>query len=102
MGRGTLQETILDVWISMARRDLLRTIPCAEPGSGSGHAKLLTHLFFRFRSSAPLTCVVHSIRPMFCPRCRAEYRIGFTHCSDCDVDLVGELPLAGHSAGKEL
>jgi hypothetical protein len=29
---------------------------------------------------------------MFCPECRAEYRPGFTHCSDCDVDLVGELP----------
>jgi hypothetical protein len=31
---------------------------------------------------------------MFCPRCRVEYRAGFTHCSDCDVDLVDELPLA--------
>jgi hypothetical protein len=29
---------------------------------------------------------------MFCPECRAEYRSGFTHCSDCDVDLVAELP----------
>ena len=25
---------------------------------------------------------------MFCPQCRAEYRPGFTHCTDCDVDLV--------------
>jgi hypothetical protein len=25
---------------------------------------------------------------MFCPACKAEYRLGFTHCSDCDVDLV--------------
>ena len=25
---------------------------------------------------------------MFCPQCKAEYRPGFTHCSDCDVDLV--------------
>ena len=31
---------------------------------------------------------------MFCPQCHAEYRPGFTHCSDCDVDLVHELPLA--------
>lgn len=31
---------------------------------------------------------------MFCPQCRAEYRPGFTHCTDCDVDLVYELPLA--------
>ena len=29
---------------------------------------------------------------MFCPQCRSEYRPGFTHCSDCDVDLVWELP----------
>ena len=29
---------------------------------------------------------------MFCPECRAEYRPGFTHCTDCDVDLVAELP----------
>jgi hypothetical protein len=28
---------------------------------------------------------------MFCPECRAEYRPGFTHCSDCEVDLVHEL-----------
>jgi hypothetical protein len=25
---------------------------------------------------------------MFCPECKAEYRAGFTHCADCDVDLV--------------
>ncbi len=25
---------------------------------------------------------------MYCPQCRAEYRPGFTHCTDCDVDLV--------------
>lgn len=29
---------------------------------------------------------------MFCPNCKAEYRPGFTHCVDCDVDLVCELP----------
>jgi hypothetical protein len=29
---------------------------------------------------------------MFCPECKAEYRSGFTHCVDCDVDLVQELP----------
>jgi hypothetical protein len=29
---------------------------------------------------------------MFCPECRAEYRPGFTRCSDCDVDLVHEIP----------
>lgn len=29
---------------------------------------------------------------MFCPECRAEYREGFTRCSDCNVDLVEQLP----------
>ena len=32
---------------------------------------------------------------MFCPQCRVEYRPGFTHCTDCDVDLVYELPATG-------
>ncbi len=29
---------------------------------------------------------------MFCPKCRTEYREGFTVCADCDSDLVDELP----------
>lgn len=29
---------------------------------------------------------------MFCPVCKYEYRRGFTHCNDCDVDLVDALP----------
>lgn len=29
---------------------------------------------------------------MFCPKCKAEYREGYTICSDCDVPLVHELP----------
>jgi hypothetical protein len=29
---------------------------------------------------------------MFCPRCNAEYRPGFTRCADCDVELVNEPP----------
>src|SRR6266850_5826340 len=28
---------------------------------------------------------------MICPNCRAEYRPGFTTCSDCDVALVSEV-----------
>lgn len=28
---------------------------------------------------------------MFCPRCEAEYRPGFSRCSDCGVDLVDSL-----------
>ncbi len=30
---------------------------------------------------------------MFCPQCGEEYRPGFTHCPDCDVDLVEQLPV---------
>lgn len=29
---------------------------------------------------------------MYCPNCKAEYREGFTSCSDCHVTLVKELP----------
>lgn len=29
---------------------------------------------------------------MFCPKCRTEYRKGFTTCADCDIPLVAELP----------
>jgi hypothetical protein len=28
---------------------------------------------------------------MFCPECQAEYRPGFTRCSDCGLDLVDHL-----------
>lgn len=35
---------------------------------------------------------------MFCPQCRVEYRPGFTSCTDCDVDLVQELPPARRHA----
>jgi hypothetical protein len=28
---------------------------------------------------------------MSCPNCKAEYRVGFTHCSDSDVDLIASL-----------
>ena len=29
---------------------------------------------------------------MFCPKCKAEYREGFTMCADCKILLVYELP----------
>jgi len=29
---------------------------------------------------------------MICPNCGAEYRQGFSHCVDCDVDLVDAAP----------
>jgi hypothetical protein len=35
---------------------------------------------------------------MFCPQCRAEYRPGFSRCSDCEVDLVERLPESYPSA----
>lgn len=31
---------------------------------------------------------------VFCPNCRAEYREGFNHCSDCQVELVERAPNA--------
>ena len=39
---------------------------------------------------------------MFCPQCKAEYRPGFTHCSDCDVDLVEKLPEEEPLSGEEV
>ncbi|MDP8247667.1 MAG: DUF2007 domain-containing protein [Candidatus Tritonobacter lacicola] len=29
---------------------------------------------------------------MFCPKCRDEYRDGFTECAECGVPLVPEIP----------
>jgi len=29
---------------------------------------------------------------MFCPKCKSEYREGFSTCADCGVDLIKELP----------
>jgi hypothetical protein len=40
---------------------------------------------------------------MFCPLCKAEYRSGFTRCSDCHVDLVDavtEIPANAFSEGN--
>jgi len=40
---------------------------------------------------------------MFCPVCKAEYRLGFTRCSTCDVDLVEKLEdsqASSDAAGK--
>jgi len=35
---------------------------------------------------------------MFCPECEAEYREGFTECSDCGVALVWALHPKRHEA----
>jgi hypothetical protein len=37
---------------------------------------------------------------MYCPQCKAEYRRGFTHCVDCDVDLVESLPVTSETDEK--
>jgi hypothetical protein len=40
---------------------------------------------------------------MFCPECKAEYRPGFTRCSDCGLDLVEHLEETDvHSNNPEL
>jgi hypothetical protein len=36
---------------------------------------------------------------MFCPNCKAEYREGFTECSDCQVPLVRDLGTASARSG---
>jgi hypothetical protein len=38
---------------------------------------------------------------MICPNCKAEYKAGFTRCSDCDVDLVDRLPSQPESPGHD-
>jgi hypothetical protein len=38
---------------------------------------------------------------MYCPKCRVEYRAGFTECSDCRVRLVAELPPPAEAPGKD-
>ena len=35
---------------------------------------------------------------MICPKCKVEYRDGFTKCSDCDVALVDRLDPSKQSA----
>jgi hypothetical protein len=37
---------------------------------------------------------------MFCPNCKAEYREGFTECSDCQVPLVKDLSGASARGGE--
>jgi hypothetical protein len=37
---------------------------------------------------------------MFCPKCKAEYREGFTECSDCQVPLVKDLSGAPACSGE--
>ena len=38
---------------------------------------------------------------MFCPVCKSEYLEKYTHCDQCNVDLVAELP-AGDSDMEEM
>lgn len=39
---------------------------------------------------------------MFCPKCKVEYRPGFTRCSDCEADLVDVLPEEDLSSDEAL
>lgn len=38
---------------------------------------------------------------MFCPVCKAEYRSGFTRCSDCNVALVDTLEMANAATPEQ-
>lgn len=37
---------------------------------------------------------------MICPNCKSEYTEGFKHCSDCNIELVNELPQVGENINK--
>lgn len=37
----------------------------------------------------------------WCPKCKAEYRDGFTECSTCHVPLVDELPAEGEAPAPQ-
>jgi hypothetical protein len=37
---------------------------------------------------------------MFCPKCGAEYREGFTQCADCGVPLVWDEPVKAGDQGE--
>lgn len=39
---------------------------------------------------------------MFCPRCQAEYRRGFTRCTECDVPLVYRFPTVQKQETREV
>jgi len=34
---------------------------------------------------------------MFCPRCKDEFRAGFTRCANCDIELVESLDAPGRA-----
>jgi hypothetical protein len=38
---------------------------------------------------------------MFCPKCKAEYREGFTRCTECNAALVASLPTDQSVADKQ-
>jgi hypothetical protein len=38
---------------------------------------------------------------MFCPKCKDEYRPGFTRCATCSVDLVDDLSAVQAAPGTE-
>jgi hypothetical protein len=39
---------------------------------------------------------------MICPQCKAEYRQGFTECSDCHISLVASLPTSDSLNSKPI
>ena len=54
------------------------------------------------RSLGRLECSTLAAPLMFCPKCKVEYRPGFTRCSDCEVDLVDVLPEEDLSSDEAL
>jgi hypothetical protein len=39
---------------------------------------------------------------MHCPKCKAEYRRGFTNCADCKVELVDALPEVEQASAQSM
>ena len=37
---------------------------------------------------------------MICPKCKAEYREGYTKCADCEVELVDTITLENEESSK--
>ena len=56
-----------------------------------GHVRTMSYLSGTVNLAGARN-VLDSPSAMFCPQCKAEYRDGFSRCSDCDIALVAELP----------
>src|SRR5215470_8985714 len=70
---------------------LLRAIFATDWPPPASHSRARAHctaaISLGLGSSSPFHCS-RLQREMFCPLCKAEFRDGFTQCSDCHLPLV--------------